>query len=326
MTFSSTLLIILGLVAALVAVATAVRSVSRIWLRHWVERKLSGAPAAALYLERPQRLILAATTGVALLVFSAGLVIGTTEQSDATAARTGIAYAIGLLLFGQLVPRAVARRWPHVIIPPLLPLLRVVEFLLTPILALARRLTGELTRDARDVVKSDVESLEELLREGEMEGVGEHTEIAIIEGVVQFGERRVREVMTPRSEIFSVDRSLAPAQLAERVATSGYSRVPVIDGTVDRVVGMVHAFDVLQDGGERTPELRPVGIATASALCHELLFRMLRERRHLAIVTSESGTGETVGLVTLEDLLEELVGEIRDEHDEPGQVREVPKS
>jgi CBS domain containing-hemolysin-like protein len=78
---------------------------------------------------------------------------------------------------------------------------------------------------------------------------------------------------------------------------------------------MMHAFDVLKMRGERLPELRPVTAAAVSAKCSDLLFRMLRSRSHLAIVHDEAR--RTVGLVTLEDLLEELVGDIRDEHDEP---------
>jgi CBS domain containing-hemolysin-like protein len=78
---------------------------------------------------------------------------------------------------------------------------------------------------------------------------------------------------------------------------------------------MVHAFDVIKARGEIPRRLRPVANATPAAPCNELLFRMLRERQHLAIVRDESG--RTAGLVTLEDLLEELVGDIRDEHDEP---------
>ena len=99
------------------------------------------------------------------------------------------------------------------------------------------------------------------------------------------------------------------------MATSAFSRVPVFDGSLDRIVGMIHAFDVLKLRGERIPELRPVATALLTTPCSDLLFRMLRSRTHLAIV--QDADRRTVGLVTLEDLLEELVGDIRDEHDEP---------
>ena len=215
MSNASLLIVTIGIVACLTAAATAVRSVSRIWLRHWVERRLSGAQTAALYLERPQRLLLAASTGVAMVVFVAGTFIATAVQGGVLAhARAIVLYALALLLLGQLVPRAVARRWSSVLIPVLLPLLRVAEFVFMPLLLLARTLTGESRRDASEQQHTDAEALEELLREGELEGVGEHTEIAIIEGVVQFGEKTLREVMTPRKDVFALSVATPAIEVA----------------------------------------------------------------------------------------------------------------
>jgi putative hemolysin len=154
-----------------------------------------------------------------------------------------------------------------------------------------------------------------LLREGELEGVGEREEIAIITGVVEFGEKIARDVMTPRAEVFGLPAEISAREIALGVAQSGYSRVPIYRGTLDDVVGIVHAFDVLKAGGERRPPIRPIASAGPEMPCTDLLFQMLRGRRHLAIV--RDATGRTVGLVTLEDLLEELVGDIRDEYDEP---------
>ena len=310
-------------VACLTATATAVRSVSRIWLRHWVERRLSGSQTAELYLDRPQRLLLAASTGVAISVFFAGTVIGSlVDGGIAARVQAVILYALALLLFGQLLPRAVARRWPNFVIPVLLPALRIVEFLLMPLLIVARRITGESQREQREGVGSDAEALEELLREGELEGVGEHTEISIIEGVVQFGGKTLGDVMTPRSEVFSLPIDTPPDEMARQIAAAGYSRVPIHDGSLDDVVGMLHAFDVLQEEAGRERALRPVAFATSSMSCNDFLFRMIHERRHLAVVRDEQG--RTAGIVTLEDLLEELVGDIRDEHDEPTPAPPAP--
>ncbi|MFP5356193.1 MAG: CNNM domain-containing protein, partial [Gemmatimonadota bacterium] len=234
MSHMALMVVTIVLVACLTAAATAVRSVSRIWLRHWVERRLSGARIAELYLERPQRLLLAATTGVAMAVFLAGTFIGTAVTGGAFAkGRAILGYALALLLVGQLVPRAVARRWSSVFIPVLLPLLRAVEFLFMPLLVLVRRITGEARREASEDPATDAETLEELLREGELEGVGEHAEIAIIEGVVQFGEKTLGEVMTPRADVFAIDEATAPAEVARLVAQSGYSRVPIYQQTLD---------------------------------------------------------------------------------------------
>ena len=159
------------------------------------------------------------------------------------------------------------------------------------------------------------EGIEDLLRDGALEGIGATEEMAIISGVVQFGDKTARDVMTPASELFSLDEALPPMEIARRLAAAAYSRVPIYRGAPDNVVGMIHAFDVLRVAGERMPPLRPVTFATESKPASELLFEMLRARRHLAIVRNTHAL--ISGVVTLEDLLEELVGDIRDEHDEP---------
>ena len=128
------------------------------------------------------------------------------------------------------------------------------------------------------------DAIQDLLREGELEGVGEREEIAIISGVVEFSEKIVRDVMTPRSEMFALPSGVDPHTLASQIAQSRYSRVPIYDGALDNIIGMVHAFDVIKAHGEMPERIRPVAFSTAAAPCNELLFRMLRERLHLAIV------------------------------------------
>jgi putative hemolysin len=323
MTTTTLLVLTVTIVAWLTAAATAVRTVSRIWLRHWVEQQLSGSGAAQLYLDRPQRLLLASATGVALTVFGAGVILASNAQGSlAVLVVEALAYALIVLVFGQLLPRAVARHWATKLIPVLLPPLQLVALVLSPVLRLVRRLTGDRSDDDPAGEESEEEALEELLREGALEGVGEAQEIAIISGVVQFGEKLVRDVMTPRADIFAVPDDLPAAEFARRVAASGYSRVPVYREGLDAVNGMVRAFDVLKNGGTELPTIRPVAFARPEMQCKELLSGMLRERRHLAIV--RDGDGPTIGLLTLEDLLEELVGDIRDEHDEPGPVMPPP--
>ena len=307
--------LMLLIVACLTAGAMAVRSVSRIWLRHWTERRLRGSGAAVTYLERPHRLLIGASTGVALTLVLSGAMLGL--KHGGTQLLIDVAVFVTLVvLVGQVLARAVARQWPTYLVPVVVPVLRAVELIVSPIVALGRRAAAPFERQrGRASVDVEREALHDLLREGELEGVGEHEEIAIINGVVEFGAKRVGDVMTPRAEIFALDDSLDARVLAARIAQSNYSRVPVYHETLDDVRGMVLAFDVLKAGAETIPPLRPVATATVDAPCNELLFRMLRERRHLAIVRSAAGA--TAGLVSLEDLLEELVGDIRDEHDEP---------
>ena len=313
------LFITVGIVAWLTAAATAVRSVSRIWLRHWVEQQLSGSGAAELYLEKPQGLLLAASTGVALTVFVSGVILANSAQgSTLMLILEGLVFALVLLVAGQLIPRAAAKRWAPQLIPVLLPPLQALELVLSPALRLVRRLTADQPGAKAEPPPTDEETLEELLREGELEGVGEAGEIAIISGVVQFGEKRVSDVMVPRAELFALPQNLPASELATRVSQSKYSRVPLFRDSIDNIVGMVYAFDILKNSGTELPPLRGVAFTKSATSCKELLSSMLRERRHLAIVRDDAGA--TMGLLTLEDLLEELVGDIRDEHDEPASL------
>ena len=311
--------VMLLVVACLTAGAMAVRSVSRIWLRHWTERRLRGSGAAVTYLERPHRLLIGASTGVALTLVFSGVMLGLKHGGTQLVIDVAVFVTL-VVLVGQVLARAVARQWPTYLVPVVVPVLRAVELIVSPIVALGRRAAAPFERErGRASVDVEREALHDLLREGELEGVGEHEEIQIINGVVEFGAKHVRDVMTPRAEIFALADALDARTLAARIAQSNYSRVPIYHETLDDVRGMVLAFDVLKAGAETIPPLRPVATATVDAPCNELLFRMLRERRHLAVVRDAAGA--TAGLVSLEDLLEELVGDIRDEHDEPESSR-----
>jgi len=302
-------------VALLTAGGMAMRTVSRIWLRHLVEQELRGSRAAHAYLERPQRLIIAASATVALvLVLSGGFLATDYARQPLRLAVALAVYAAAMIVAGQLLPRAIARRFAPAVASLLSPLLQAAAIITTPFIAASRLVSRPFER-VKPGAGGHRGAIQDLLREGELEGVGEREEMEIITGVMSFGEKLVRDVMIPRDEIFAIERSATAREIAEEFATSAFSRVPVFERSIDHVVGMVHAFDVLKLAGERPPALRPVATALDSTPCSELLFRLLRRSQHLAIVKDEQQ--RTVGLVTLEDLLEELVGDIRDEHDEP---------
>lgn len=310
------LLLAIAAVGALTAGGMAMRSVSRIWLRHWVEQQLRGSRAALAYLERPHRLIIAASATVSLVLVASGELLAAGHQGTPRALVAEVAlFAAAAVVLGQLFPRAVARRFAPQVAALLSPLLEAAALLAAPVVAAGRWATRSLPHDPDTGRGDEHDTIQDLLREGELEGVGEPQEIEIITGVMQFGEKVVGDVMIPRDDIFAVPRDASARQIAEEFASSAFSRVPVYDGSLDRMVGMMHAFDVLKFRGEGMPTLRPVATVADDAACSELLFRMLRARTQLAVV--QDAAGRTVGLVTLEDLLEELVGDIRDEHDEP---------
>jgi putative hemolysin len=321
MTATVVILLCILIAGALTGTVTAVRSVSRIWLRHWVERRLRGSEAGELFLERPQRLLLTGAAMSSAVVFLAGGALATAAGDHAVALGVAATAVVGAFwVLGQLLPRALARRWPTRFVPVLLPALRAVDLVVAPLVAASQRLAS---RGPNPVAEADPapqarDALHELLEEGMLEGVGEPQEIAIITGVVEFADKTARDVMTPRSAIFAVDASLPIPDVARRIAVSGYSRVPVYRGSLDALVGLVNAFDLLAPASESELPLRAVVYTDPKRRCNELLAEMMRRRQHLMMVVDEER--RVVGLVTLEDLLEELVGDIRDEHDEP----EVP--
>jgi putative hemolysin len=313
-------LVCLLLVALLTAGAMAVRSASRIWLRHWAERRLRGSASVIQFLERPQRLLAAANMAIALMLGVVGLWIGWRNAADDASAMGSLGtVAAVVILFGHLIPRAIARRWPSAMIPVCMPALRAAEIGTNPLLSIGRSIAG--IDDVAYRAEPPREAMQDLLREGELEGVGRHEEIAIITGVMEFGEKVVRNVMTARQDVFAIPEGLLPLSVAKQIAESAFSRVPVYRGSLDQVVGMYHAFDILKEHLDQLPPLRPVAYAPAETPCNELLFRMLRARLHLAVVQDEHG--KTLGIATLENLLEELVGDIRDEHDDPAAATPV---
>ena len=263
------------------------------------------------------RLVHAAGTGIAITLFTMGaLIVMQNGTSSLGFVRDTLIFLLLVVFVGQLIPRAIGRRWAPRLVPVLVPMLRLVDVVVTPFLHVASAAARLVVPRSRRAANADVrEGLEDLLRDGAFEGMRATEEMAIISDVMQFGEKTVAEVMTPGVEIFALDDGVEPMELARRVAESAYSRVPIFREMPDNIIGMLYAFDVFKLAGTRRPPLRPVSMTTPARAANELLFELLRARRQMAIVRDDAGT--VVGLVTLEDLLEELVGDIRDEHDEP---------
>jgi len=310
-----TLLLTLA-IGTITAAATSVRSVSRIWLRHWAERQAAGATEQApVPLERPRDYLLAAGTGIAALVFALGAVLALRE-TGLDVLRQLLAAAVALLLLGQVIPRSIARRWAGALLPVLGPLLRGVHLLFGPILAFATRVVRRVAPVPIHASAADAsDPLEDLLREAEAEGIGAAAESEIISGVAEFSEKRVRDVMTPRDRVVTVTAGTAPREIVQAVIHSNYTRIPVLSEAGGHVLGVLHAFDVLVAPSNPLATLRKAEVAAPDEPCGAVMRRMLRDRRHLGVVVEGE---QLIGIVTLEDLVEELVGDIHDEHDEPG--------
>ena len=299
-------------IAWLVAGVTTVRLASRIWLRRWAEHGLRGAAVPLDSVTGPQRLIASGSVMVGFVVALAGAALAARPSVPVASVAWDLVICLAVVVFvAQLLARAVARHSSAGVASLTLPGVRAAAIASAPVIAAARRLRGVSAGPA-----DERQAVERLLREGELEGVSARDDAVIISGVAEFGDKVAQDVMTPRAQVFAVDDTTEPGTAAEQVAQAAYTRVPVYHGTLDRVTGMIHAFDLLRGAGAALATPRPVAQTTGSTRCSALLFQMLRDHRHLAVV--HDANGRTIGIVTLEDLLEELVGDIRDEHDEPG--------
>jgi putative hemolysin len=219
---SQTVLLVLSVVtvAALTAGGMAMRSVSRIWLRHWVEQQLRGSRAALAYLERPQRLIIAASATVALILVMSGELLASDHAADPGRLAVALAtFAAIVIVLGQLLPRALARRFAPGVASMLSPFMEAAAVIATPIVAAGRLAGRPFERLPAATRYAERDTIQDLLREGELEGVGEREELEIITGVMQFGEKRVVDVMIPRDEIFAIAATASPRETACRAAS-----------------------------------------------------------------------------------------------------------
>ena len=239
------------------------------------------------------------------------------------------AFLVGLvivyveLIVGELVPKALALRftesaallvsWPFEVMSHAS---RWVVRLLTASTRAVLLLFG--IRDFRDRTFVSEEEIKHLVREGQQQGVLDEAKVDLIHGVFAFAETPVKKVMVPRPKIFALDAATSPDDVARLIIESGFSRIPAFDGSVDNIVGLAYVKDVLRLLEKRQPVvlrkiLHPALFVPETKKVGDLLKELQKRRTHMAMVIDEHGS--VTGLVTLEDLLEEIVGEIQDEYD-----------
>jgi len=224
-------------------------------------------------------------------------------------------------VLGELVPKRLALRRAEGIARAVAPWIDRLSWIARPLVALmgfatsaVLRLTGLGGQQGPTVSVDDIETM---LEAGRVEGVLEPVEQAVAAEALRLGDRTVRDIMRPRVELDALDIDTPPEEVIGAVAMAGYSRLPVYDGTLDRILGYVSIKDVLRQSWMGRPvDLRrllhrPLFVPDSMPL-DRLLEAFQEDRTQLAIVLDEYGGTE--GLVTLEDVFEELVGEIHDEH------------
>ncbi len=307
---------------------------NRLRLRHLAEE---GDATAAEYLEafrHPERALSTAMMGVTIAhiiassVATFGLLpfLGGVAPLVVTAALTPI-----MLVFGEIIPKTVAREWATPLVLRLYRLLNWSAVLLAPFVAVSNavvtwllRAVGARLPDTRQFVSR--EELKALLSMEPGEAVVTSQEAEMIDKIFDLGDTTVREVMVPLVEVVMLPEAASPREAIALIQQRGFSRIPIYRQRESNVVGVVAVMDLLsRGGGARTVAdlMRQPYYVPETKRLDDLLREMQRGRIHLAVVVDEYG-GST-GIVTLEDILEEIVGEIQDEHDRtPAAVERLP--
>ena len=239
-----------------------------------------------------------------------------------------------IVIFHQLLPYLFFVRTKGEWLAKWTPVLRGLIYLALPatlILGFGLSVASLSKEHAEKQPEHPSEAVDALIEAGQEEGILEESDRDLIQSVVEFGDKTVREVMTPRPEIVAVPATTTVERFTELLKKYPYSRIPVYEGDIDHIKGVVYAKDVLQvsdvEAHTRTVGdlMRPeVYFVPETKLGSELLREMQRDNARLAIVIDEYGG--VAGLVTIEDLVEEIVGEIRDEHEKAEVVKESETS
>lgn len=310
---------------------TAMTTISRPRIANLVELKKPGAKILRRLREDPAKLLSTILVGNNIVNISASVLATTLIENYFTGLGLKemgviIGAAIGLmtlfiLVFGEITPKTVAIRNAEQLALLLAPVMVIFEWLLNPIawlLTIISRpfvflLGGGLSNERRPFVSE--EEIKMLLIAGEREGVFEKDEREMITSVFKFGDLTAKEVMTERDKMACVSAEASVGEAVEEIKRSGHSRLPVYDQNLNNIVGVIYAKDLLEvrSSEKIADHLRQALFIPSEKLINDLLDQMQAEYKHLAIVVDEFG--HTLGLVTLEDLVEEIVGEIHDEYE-----------
>jgi CBS domain containing-hemolysin-like protein len=323
-------LLIAGLVVAVFASAaeTSLTSVSRIRIRSMAEEGKRRAQRVQRLHNDPNAYLTTILTlnTVALIVASTATAVLIAEHLTTIPQAVGtIALSLVALIFCEIVPKSLALRFNERFAFALAPPVQFLTTVLRPVVGLLTALSRSVVRAATKGRKAPgpfvtEEELKLLVTVGEEEGIVETEERQMIQGILEMTDKPIHEVMVPRVDVAAIDVSDSTLDdVIKMIMDRGYSRIPIYEERIDNIVGVVYAKDLLRYGvrGDDmrtiqeiarepyfTPESKHVG---------ELLNDMRERKVHIAVVVDEHGG--TAGIVTLEDLIEEIVGPIRDEYD-----------
>jgi len=335
------MLLLLALYALFSMAETALVTVRRSRVEQIVEEGKRGAQTLRTLTNDPPRFTATIQVGITLLGFAAaavavitlarplvpalvgwGLPVGSAE----TAAIVVVTIAVALLamILGEIAPKSLAVQKADVWALRLAPFVSFWSVVFKPLTAIVIGVSNVLVRPFGATAQFETpmitkEELEHIMDQGANQGEFDREEREIITNVIDFSETLVRSVMTPRIDMTSLPITADLRQTVETIMKSGHSRIPVYEGTIDNVVGVLHAKDLLPIFQGEVSEvdlrqvMRPAHFVPETKRVADLLAEMRRSNQQIAIVQDEYAGTE--GLVSIEDVIEEIVGEIRDEYD-----------
>lgn len=318
------LIVLVALSAFFSASETAFSSLNMIRLKSRAENGETSAARVLALAERYDNLLSTILIGNNIVNISAsslGTILFTRFVSqEYGASLSTIVLTVVVLIFGEVTPKSLAKESPERFATAVAPVLQVLMTVFTPLNWLFSKWKGLLSRRFHSAENDTITEGEliTMVSEAESDGGLTDRESQLIRSAIEFDDVEVEEVLTPRVDVVAVEDDVAMDELAEVFAESGYSRLPVYHETIDNIIGVVHEKDyyIARRKGVTTIEslITPTLYTTATTQISTLLRTLREQHHHLAVVVDEYGGTE--GIVTLEDILEELVGEIWDEHDE----------
>lgn len=305
------------------ATETAFSSLNRIRIKNMAEK---GNKKAALVLRMSDNFdgmlstILIGNNIVNILSASLATVIFVDMMGeDLGASMSTIVTTIVVLIFGEVSPKSIAKESPESFAMFSAPLLNVLMVVLTPANFLFRqwkKLLSKLIKVSEDTGITEEELLT-IVEEAEQDGGIDKEEGDLIRSAIEFGELEAVDIFTPRIDIVGVSVDLPKDEIAKVFMQTGYSRLPVYEKDIDQIIGILYQKDfhnyIYNSDMTVKDNIKPVLFTTKNKKIDALMKELQREKLHIAVIVDEYGS--TIGIVTLEDILEELVGEIWDEHD-----------
>ena len=324
MTLWVALVILVGFSAFFSASETAFSSLNQIRLKSRAEDGDSSAARVLAMAEQYDKLLSTILIGNNIVNIAAAS-IGTILFTRMLGAERGatvstIVLTIIVLIFGEVTPKSLAKEMPERVATAVSPFLVLLLALMTPLTWLFtqwKKLLGHFVHSGEADTITEGE-LMTMVSEAENDGELTDRESELIRSAIEFDDVEVEEILTPRVDVVAVEDDIPLEELAQTFAESGYSRLPVYHGTIDNIIGVVHEKDFyiarLKKATKIDDLVVPTLYTTGSTQISQLLRTLREQHHHLAVVVDEYGGTE--GIITLEDILEELVGEIWDEHDE----------